>query len=141
MNISEQISNYINSLAAPKNSELAQLHERMFHLLPNCRLWFLDGKDENGKIVSNPNIGYGQQRLKYANGKSKDFYQIGLSANSTGLSLYIMGLGDKNYLLETYGETIGKAKVTGYCIKFKSLKDINLATLDAAIIDGVGQTT
>jgi hypothetical protein len=30
--------------------------------------------------------------------------------------------------------------VTGYCIKFKKLKDIHIDTLEAAIRDGVEQT-
>ena len=48
-----------------------------------------------------------------------------------------MGLGDKAYLPETYGSKIGKASVTGYCIKFKTLNDINIKVLEAAIRDGV----
>jgi hypothetical protein len=58
-----------------------------------------------------------------------------------GISVYIMGIQDKKYLPETYGKTIGKASVTGYCIKFKTLKDINIDILNAAIRDGVKQTS
>jgi hypothetical protein len=101
----------------------------------------LDGKDDNGKIVTNPNIGYGLQKLKYANGKTKDFYQIGISGNTTGISVYVMGIEDKTYLPETYGKTIGKASVTGYCIKFKTLKDINIDILEEIIQDGVYKTS
>ena len=35
------------------------------------------------------------------------------------------------------GKKIGKANVTGYCIRFKTLKDINLDILEAAIRYGV----
>lgn len=90
-------------------------------------------KNSEGKVVSNPNIGYGSYTIKYANGTTKDFYRIGLSANSGGISVYIIGLDDKNYLSKTFGKTIGKASVTGYCIKFKAISDINLDTLQAAI--------
>jgi hypothetical protein len=51
-----------------------------------------------------------------------------------------MGLDDKKYLPDTYGKTIGKASVTGYCIKFKTLKDVNIYILETAIRDGVKQT-
>ena len=44
-----------------------------------------------------------------------------------------MGLKDKKYLPETYAKTIGKANVSGYCIKFKTLKDINTTILETAI--------
>ncbi len=141
MNIPEQIKDYIASQPEPKRSDLESLHKQLLKALPKCKLWFLDGKDEKGKIVTNPNIGYGFQTLKYADGKTKEFYQIGISANTTGISVYIMGIADKKYLPEIYGKTIGKATITGYCIKFKTLKDIDSNTLLAAIRDGVEKTT
>jgi hypothetical protein len=141
MNIQEQIKKYIDSQPEPKRADIEVLHKRILQALPKCKLWFLDGKDDKGKIVSNPNIGYGLQKIKYADGKTKEFYQIGISANTTGISVYIMGIEDKKHLTETYGKTLGKATVTGYCIKFKTLKDINIDTLEAAIRDGVRQTT
>ena len=44
-----------------------------------------------------------------------------------------MGLADKDHLVRAYGKRIGKASVTGYCIKFKALKDVDMAVLEAAI--------
>src|SRR6185503_20718268 len=132
MTIKEQIKNYIASQLEPKRSEMQALHELTLQLLPKCKLWFSDGKNSEGKTVSNPNIGYGSYTIKYANGTTKEFYQIGLSANTTGISVYIMGIKDKTYLAKTYGKKIGKASVTGYCIKFKTLKDINTDILQAA---------
>lgn len=141
MNIQEQIDHYINSLPEQKALEIAALHQSILNLLPKSKLWFLDGKDEKGKIVCNPNIGYGIQTKNYANGTTKEFYQIGISANSTGISVYVMGLPDKKYLIDTYGKTIGNANITGYCIRFKSLQDINIDVLEKAIKDCVKQTT
>jgi hypothetical protein len=107
--------------------------------MPKCKLWFLDGKNEKGKTVSNPNIGYGIQTIKYADGKTREFYQIGISANTTGVSVYILGIKDKKYLARTYRKELGKASVTGYCIKFKTLKDINIDILKAALRYGIEQ--
>ncbi len=101
------------------------------------RLWFTDGTNDAGKVVANPNIGYGAYTITYANGSQREFYRIGLSANTTGISVYVMGLDDKTYLAHTYGDSIGKASVTGYCIKFKRLADINTDVLLAAIRDGM----
>jgi Domain of unknown function (DU1801) len=137
MNTKEQIREYINSQAEQKRSDLQALHSFMLQVMPKAKLWFLDGKDSKGKIVANPNIGYGSYIIKYADGTSRDFYQIGLSANTTGISVYVLGISDKTYLASTYAKKIGKATVTGYCIKFKTLKDIDLAILEAAIRDGV----
>lgn len=140
MDIQRQIQNYIATQSEPKRSELTELHQTILELMPECKLWYLDGKDDSGKVVSNPNIGYGMQTMKYANGKQRDFYQIGLSANTTGISVYIMGIEDKRYLAQKYGDELGKASITGYCIKFKTLKAINLNVLKLAIQDGVTQS-
>lgn len=115
---------------------MQDLHRIILGVRPACKLWFLDGKNSENKTVSNPNIGYGLRTMKYAGGKTREFYQIGLSANTTGISIYILGIQDKSYLAKTYGKKIGKASVTGYCIKFKALEDINIGILDAAIRDG-----
>jgi len=137
MNVKEQIKQYITSQPEPKRSEMQELHRIILETMPGCKLWFLDGKDDKGKIVSNPNIGYGSYTIKYADGTTREFYQIGLSANTTGISVYIMGIKDKKYLANTYGKKLGKASVTGYCIKFKTIKDINVDILQEAIRDRV----
>jgi len=141
MNIQKQITEYIATQPEPKRSEMRELHDIVLALMPRCKLWFLDGKDEKGKTVSNPNIGYGSQTNKYANGKTKEFYQIGISANTTGISVYIMGVNDKRYLTQTFGQELGKASVTGYCIKFKTLTDIKIDVLKAAMQYGIEQTS
>jgi len=141
MNAKEQINEYIASQPEPKRSDMQALHDTILKLSPACKLWFLDGKNEEGKIVSNPNIGYGSRDHKYADGTISEFYRIGLSANKTGISVYILGIEDKKYLAAAYGEDLGKASVTGYCIRFKTLKDINPDVLAAAIRFGFeGQT-
>jgi Domain of unknown function (DU1801) len=133
MNVHEQIKDYIASQPEPKRGEMQALHDMILQVSPASKLWFLDGKNTEGKIVSNPNIGYGSLTMKYTDGSTREFYQIGLSANSTGISVYIMGIEDKKYLAKTYGKTLGKASVTGYCIRFKTLKNIDTDVLDAAI--------
>jgi hypothetical protein len=140
VNVKEQIDAYISSQPALKRSEMQSLHRMILGVNPKCKLWFLDGKNDEGKVVSNPNIGYGSRPYKYADGTTREFYQIGLSANKSGISVYILGIDDKEYLAETYGQTLGKATVTGYCIRFKSLKDINTDVLAAAVRFGFGNT-
>ena len=140
MNIQEQIKEYIDSQPEPKRGDMQALHRNILEVMPECKLWFLDGKNSDNKTVSNPNIGYGLRTIQYADGSTKEFYQIGLSANTTGISVYILGIEDKKYLPQTYGKKLGKASVTGYCIKFKALKDIDLDTLDEAIRYGVDVT-
>ena len=133
MNTQAQIDQYVAEQSGGKRDELQDLHRRIVEISPTSKLWFLDGKNSEGKVVSNPNIGYGTETIRYAGGETRDFYKIGLSANTTGISVYVMGLDDKKYLAETYGERLGKAKVTGYCVKFRSIKDISVDVLDEMI--------
>jgi len=137
MNAKAQVTKYIASQPEPKRSDLQELHRLVLQVSPKCKSWFFDGKDSDGRTVSNPTIGYGSYTIKYADGKSKEFFQIGVSGNKTGISVYVLGLKDKKYLAKTYGKKLGKASVTGYCIRFKALKDINLDTLEAAIRHGL----
>ncbi|MEI8282294.1 MAG: DUF1801 domain-containing protein [Armatimonadota bacterium] len=137
MNTVEKIQEYIAIHPEPKRSEMQELHDLTQRTSPDCRLWFTDGKNSEGKVVANPNIGYGHYTIKYADGTTKEFFRIGLSANKTGISVYVLGLADKTYLAKTFGEALCKASVTGYCIRFKSIKDINLEVLQAAIRYGI----
>ena len=116
---------------------MRELHRLTLQVSPECKLWFFDGKEGKNHTVSNPTIGYGFHKITYADGKSREFFRIGVSGNRTGISVYILGLKDKKYLAKTYEKKLGKASVTGYCIRFKALKDINIDTLEAAIRDGL----
>jgi len=141
MNAQEQIEAYITSQPEHKRSEMQELHTRILQVSPGCKLWFDDGKNAENKTVANPTAGYGFQTIKYANGKTREFFQIGMSANTTGISIYILGIDDKTYLARTYGKELGKASVTGYCIKFKNLEDININVLEDAIQFGFEHTS
>lgn len=133
-----QIEAYIAAQPTAKRADMDVLHRRILSLAPTgSRLWFLDGRNDEGKIVSNPNIGYGVQTMQLAGGKSRDFYRIGLSANTSGLSLYILGLADKTLLAARFGARLGKASVTGYCVKFKRLSDLDPDVLDELLRFGL----
>jgi len=137
MDVREQVEAYLASQPGPKQADLRRLHAHILAEYPWCRLWFTDGTNADGKIVANPNIGYGARTSTYADGSSREFYRIGLSANTTGISVYVLGLDDKTYLARTYSGSIGKASVTGYCIKFRHLAAINVDVLQAAIHYGM----
>jgi hypothetical protein len=139
MDVQAQIQTYIAGQAQPKRDDLQTLHRMALRVSPNCRLWFLDGRNGAGKIVSNPSAGYGVQEKRYANGDVKAFYQVGLSATTSGISIYIMGLSDKTQLSRAYGQTLGKAKIPGYCVTFRSLKDVNLDVIERMVADQLGQ--
>jgi hypothetical protein len=105
MNVHTQISDYLAAQPDRKRGDMQALHSMMLRMMPDARVWFLDGKDESGRTVSNPNIGYGLLTIAY------------------------------------YGGQLGKASVSGFCIKFSALRNINLGALEAAIRDGIARTS
>lgn len=74
MKVEEEIDQFIGSLALSKRSDFLSLHKFMLSIMPGTKLGFLNGKNSENKLVSNPNIGYGYQTIKYADGKTRDFY-------------------------------------------------------------------
>ncbi len=141
MNVQAQTEAYINSLPEAKQKDMQALQQLLLRVLPEGKRWFFDGTNEAGKVVSNPTIGYGAYTITYANGETREFFQVGLSPNKTGISVHIMGIDDKTYLPRTYSDTLGKASISGYCIRFKALKDIDAGVLEAAIRYGISCST
>src|SRR6201987_6251072 len=133
MDVPEQVEAYLASQPEPQQADLRRLHAHIRAEFPGCRLWFTDGTNADGKVVANPNIGYGACTITYADGSSREFYRIGLSANTTGISVYVLGLDDTTYLARTYGGSIGKARVTGYCSQFRPRAGINVDVLQAPV--------
>jgi hypothetical protein len=135
-----QIHQFILQQELVKQQDLISLHELMRSILPSGKLWMEDGKNEEGKVVTNPTIGYGQQTMLLAKGKSREMFQIGISANKSGISIYLIGIRNKLDLAQQFGQKLGKAKVSGYCIKFKQLSDVDLTVLEEAIRLGIQLT-
>ena len=133
MQITEHIEEYLRTLKGAKQADMRALHAFMLERMSHPPLWFLDGKNEEGKVVSNPNIGYGSSKIHYADGTHRDFYRFGISANTGGISMYVMGLSDKTFLQTQFGNRLGKASITGYCIKFKTFSDLNLEVLEELV--------
>lgn len=128
-----QIEQYLESQPEAKRGELEKLHQLFQQASPGCRLWFADGRDAQGKVVANPSIGYGAYTIHYADGTNREFYRVGLSANKTGISVYVLGLEDKSFLAKTFGKAIGKGSVSGYCIRFKTIADLDVDVLLRAV--------
>ena len=132
-----QIQEFITSQESTKQQDLLSLHELMMSILPAGKLWMEDGKNDSGKVVTNPTIGYGLQTMLLAKGKSREMFQIGISVNTSGISIYLIGIRNKLDLAEQFGDKLGKAKVSGYCIKFKQLSDLNLTVLEEVLRLGI----
>jgi hypothetical protein len=91
MNIQEEINKYITSQPEPKRTDMQALHHIILQVMPACKLWFLDGKNSENKTVSNPNIGYGFQTIKYADGKTRSFIKlVSVQTQPESLSIFLV---------------------------------------------------
>ena len=108
MSIPEQIKSYITGQPEPKCNDMIELHTRILQISQGSKLWFDNGKNSENRTVSNPSIGYGVHLIKYADGKTREYYQVGMSANTTGISIYILGIEDKTYLSRMYGKELAR---------------------------------
>lgn len=134
---STNIKSYLDSLPENTKEELTFFHQQVLEKYPNCRIWFLDGKDASGKVISNPNMGYGSITLPTKTNINREFYKLGISANSKGFSIYFMGLTDRNLIQNHLGHFFPNSKITGYCLNLKSIKKVELAILDKLIQFGM----
>ena len=141
MEIERQILQFIALLEDSKQQDFLSLHKLMRSILPDGKLWMEDGKNEEGKVVTNPTIGYGQQTMLLAKGKSREMFQIGISSNTSGISIYLIGIRNKLDLADQFGHKLGKAKVSSYCIKFKQLVDLDFTVLEGVLRLGIKLTS
>jgi hypothetical protein len=139
LDVQSQIQSHFENLENAKSFELQQLHKLIVKINPTCKLCFDNGINEEGKVVTNPTIGYGLQTLHYAKSETKEFFQIGICATTTGISIYIIGIKDKNILKETFAPSIGKATITGYCVKYKRFSELNPESLTKLILFGFSE--
>ncbi len=108
---------YIAQVEEPKRSELQLLHDLIREKLPNFE-----------PVMISNFMGYGQFHYK---GKTceGEWFRVGLSANKTGISIYICAGDENGYFPEQAKDRLGKASVGRSCIRFKKLADINLDTV------------
>ncbi len=139
LDVQSQIQSHFENLENAKSFELQQLHKFIVTINPTCKLWFDYGINDEGKVVTNPTIGYGLQTLHYAKGETKEFFQIGICATTTGISIYLIGIKDKNILKETFAPSIGKATITGYCVKYKRFSELTPESLTKLILFGFSE--
>jgi hypothetical protein len=135
--ITHQITAFFAQQTEKKRQELMTVHALILANDPHLKCWFFDGTNDENRQVANPTIGYGTHHIHYANGSSREFFKVGLSANKTGMSIYFMAIKDKTYLQSKFGASLGKAKITGYCIRINQLKEVNLEVLSQLLTEGL----
>ena len=101
MDISEPVEAYLASQPEPKQADLRLLHARILTEFPRAGCGSPTARTRTARSWPTPTSATACYTISYADGSSREFYRIGLSANTTGISVYVLGLDDKTYLART----------------------------------------
>jgi uncharacterized protein YdhG (YjbR/CyaY superfamily) len=78
-------------------------------------------------------LGYGSFKYKNYKKETIDWPVIALASQKNYISVYVCALDNGKYIAETYKKELGKVSVGKSCIRFDSIKDLNLEVLSKVI--------
>lgn len=115
---------YIEQLAEPRRSELAELHKLIRATVPGLAPTMAFGM-----------IGYGPFHYKYKSGREGDWVVVALASQKNYISVYICARDDtgERYIPEKYKDELGKVSVGKSCIRFKKLEHLDRDVLKKAL--------
>jgi hypothetical protein len=80
-------------------------------------------------------VGFGLRRYRYESGREGEILKVGFSPRKSAMVLYVVGEAENNPAVAALGKvTTGKG-----CIYVKTLADIDLARLEALIVDSLAR--
>jgi len=83
-------------------------------------------------------VGFGEAKLKYADGREVDWMKIAFSPRKTGLTLYLHTPMD--YAPELFAK-LGKHTTSQACLYIKRLRDVDQNVLEELIETSLAQTS
>lgn len=108
---------YIDSIDEPRKSEMKELDALIRKAAPSLKPQMLSGM-----------LGYGKYHYK-SKSREGDWCAVLLSSRKQYISLYVCVTDGKKYLAEEYQKKLPKADIGKSCIRFKTLKDIDVEIL------------
>jgi hypothetical protein len=116
---------YLAKLKEPRKSDVAALDQ------------IIRKATKLQPFIQSGMLAYGRCRLKYAGGREADWFRIGVASNAAYISLYLSATDGKQNVAERYKQALPKADIGRCCVRFKRLSDLDQATLQKMISEGV----
>ena len=113
---------YLAALDEPRKSELKILHALIRKSAAGLKPCIRSGM-----------LGYGPYHYVYASGREGDSARIGLASQKNYISLYVSCTPDGKYLAESYARKLPRASIGKSCIRFRSLRDVDLDVIEELI--------
>jgi hypothetical protein len=119
---------FIASLPDPRRSDLERVDEVLSRVMKGHSRVLWGGTFWGGSEQSI--IGYGDYTYQRSDKKTVDWFIIGLAPQKNYNSIYINASDDGGYLIQRYADRLGKVKVRGAALTFKSADDLDLDVLE-----------
>jgi hypothetical protein len=113
---------YIEKLAEPRKSDVAQLHKLIRMTVPKLK-----------PFISSGMLAYGPFHYRSRTGREGDWFRIGVASNKQYISLYACGADERGYVAERYKKRLPKASIGKSCVRFKKLADVDVEELKALL--------
>jgi hypothetical protein len=122
---------FIASLPEPLRTDLGRVDSVMSKVMKGHSRVLWGGTFWGGSEQSI--IGYGDYTYQRSDKKTVDWFIVGLAPQKNYNSIYVNAADDDGYLIQKYADRLGKVKVRGAAITFKSSDDIDLGALEEVV--------
>lgn len=109
---------------ASRSADLVALDALIVEALPGLSRTLWRGKMWGG--TDQAIVGYGLIRQPRPRGKEVEWFLVGLAEQKRHLSLYVNAAESGQYLVQSYGDALGKVKVGAAAVTFEALADLRL---------------
>lgn len=113
---------YFSSLSPDRHATITKLDEFIQQVAPTLKPYFAYNM-----------LGYGS--FKYKNYKKEviDWPTVSIANQKNYISLYVCCVQNREYIAEKYKDELGKVSVGKSCIRFKTIEDLDMKTLEKII--------
>lgn len=112
---------------ASRSKELIALDTLIVEAIPGISRTLWRGKMWGG--TDQAIVGYGLIRQPRPRGKEIEWFLVGLAEQKRHLSMYVNAAESGQYLVQRYGDSLGKVKIGAAAITFNALADVHHAEL------------
>jgi hypothetical protein len=119
---------FLESLPEPLRTDLAKVDRVLSKVMKGHSRVLWGGTFWGGSEQSI--IGYGDYTYQRSDKKTVDWFILGLAPQKNYNSIYINASDDDGYIIQRYADRLGKAKVRGAAVTFKSPDDLDLKALE-----------
>jgi hypothetical protein len=122
---------FIASLPEPLRTDLGRVDAVMSKVMKGHSRVLWGGTFWGGSEQSI--IGYGDHTYQRSDKKTVDWFIVGLAPQKNYNSIYINAADDDGYVIQQYADRLGKVKVRGAAVTFKSADDVDLGVLEEVV--------